>query len=403
MVNFITVSALNSYAKAVLNSDEGLRSVVVCGEVTNFVRHFRSGHCYFTLRDANASIKCVLFNRSAAQLDFSPEDGMLVLAYGSVTLYERDGAFQLYVDFMRPYGVGAAQKAFDRLKATLEKEGLFAPEHKKPLPAVPGCIGVVTSATGAALQDIKNVLSRRWPQVLLLLAPVNVQGLEAADQIVQGIEKLDKIGKPDVIIVARGGGSREDLWVFNSEKIARAAFACKTPIVSAVGHEIDFTILDYVADKRAPTPSAAAEICVPSREEQLQKIYKIQQNIQYSIQSRLRVCYNRLEWMQAPRQLSTFRTRLEGAEKGLRKMSFDCQSIMQTRLERCSEKLAAQAARAHSLSPYVVMARGYALVERNGTPVKVNALSAGESIILHGNDADAQCRVETVMPKETIK
>lgn len=400
MEGFIDVSTLNRYAKAVLANDEGLRNVIVCGEVTNFVRHYKSGHCYFSLRDASSSVKCVMFSRSASMLEFAPEDGMLVLAYGSATLYERDGSFQLYVDYMRPYGVGAAQKAFDKLKAALEKEGLFAKEHKKPLPAMPACIGVVTSATGAALQDIKNVLSRRWPQVHLLLAPVNVQGLEAADQIVEGIRKLDDSGRADVIIVARGGGSREDLWVFNSEKIARAAFACRTPIVSAVGHEIDYTILDYVADMRAPTPSAAAEICVPDREEQLQKIYKIQQNIHFSMQSRLRVCYNKLAWMQTDKQYAVLIKRIAEAQSRVADLHKNAQTAMQNKLTLSGEKLAASAARAHSLSPYAVFSRGYTMVERGGAPVKVDALAAGDEIVLRGNVANAHCTVDSVIQTE---
>ena len=275
MRDIIDVSQLNRFAKSILAADDRMNDLIVCGEITNFKKQYSSGHCYFTLRDENSTVKCVMFSRSARLLDLAPEDGMMVRAYGSATIYERDGAFQYYVDYMRPYGIGAAQKAFDQLKAKLEKEGLFDPSHKKPLPAMPSCIGVVTSATGAALQDIKNVLSRRWPGALLLLAPVNVQGLEAEAQIVKGIQTLGKDKRTDVIIVARGGGSREDLWVFNSEKIARAAFACKKPLVSAVGHEIDYSILDYVADLRAPTPSAAAELCVPDRKELLQKICKI--------------------------------------------------------------------------------------------------------------------------------
>ena len=196
-----------------------------------------------------------------------------------MTLYERDGAFQVYVNDMFPDGIGSTQLAFEQLKAKLDKEGLFAPEHKKPLPRFPQCIGLVTSKTGAALQDIHNVIGRRWPAVRLLLAPVNVQGFEAADEI----------------IVARGGGSREDLWVFNAEVIARAAYRCKTPLISAIGHEIDFTILDFVADQRAPTPSAAAELAVPDRAEQGRKLCTLEENIHNCIQFKLSLCYNRLE------------------------------------------------------------------------------------------------------------
>ena len=341
-----------------------------------------------------------MFSRSARLLDFAPEDGMMVLAYGSATIYERDGAFQYYVDYMRPYGIGAAQKAFDQLKAKLEKEGLFDPSHKKPLPAIPSCIGVVTSATGAALQDIKNVLSRRWPGALLLLAPVNVQGLEAEAQIVKGIQTLGKDKRTDVIIVARGGGSREDLWVFNSEKIARAAFACKKPLVSAVGHEIDYSILDYVADLRAPTPSAAAELCVPDRKELLQKICKIQQNIQDCMQSRISLCYNRLSWMQPERQKAILLQKLNAQQKQLQQMQVRCREQMQTRAAQSAARLASAAHRAQSLNPYGVLARGYAIVEKDGKPTKTDALMPGDEIFLHGASANASCTVKQVFPLE---
>ena len=400
MRDIIDVSQLNRFAKSILAADDRMNDLIVCGEITNFKKQYSSGHCYFTLRDENSTVKCVMFSRSARLLDFAPEDGMMVLAYGSATIYERDGAFQYYVDYMRPYGIGAAQKAFDQLKAKLEKEGLFDPSHKKPLPAMPSCIGVVTSATGAALQDIKNVLSRRWPSALLLLAPVNVQGLEAEAQIVKGIQALGKDKRTDVIIVARGGGSREDLWVFNSEKIARAAFACKKPLVSAVGHEIDYSILDYVADLRAPTPSAAAELCVPDRKELLQKICKIQQNIQDCMQSRIGLCYNRLSWMQPERQKAILLQKLNAQQKQLQQMQVRCREQMQTRAAQNAARLASAAHRAHSLNPYGVLARGYAIVEKDGKPTKTDALMPGDEISLHGASANASCTVKQVFPLE---
>lgn len=400
MRDIIDVSQLNRFAKSILAADDRMNDLIVCGEITNFKKQYSSGHCYFTLRDENSTVKCVMFSRSARLLDFAPEDGMMVLAYGSATIYERDGAFQYYVDYMRPYGIGAAQKAFDQLKAKLEKEGLFDPSHKKPLPAMPSCIGVVTSATGAALQDIKNVLSRRWPSALLLLAPVNVQGLEAEAQIVKGIQTLGKDKRTDVIIVARGGGSREDLWVFNSEKIARAAFACKKPLVSAVGHEIDYSILDYVADLRAPTPSAAAELCVPDRKELLQKICKIQQNIQDCMQSRIGLCYNRLSWMQPERQKAILLQKLNAQQKQLQQMQVRCREQMQTRTAQSAARLASAAHRAQSLNPYGVLARGYAIVEKDGKPTKTDALMPGDEIFLHGASANASCTVKQVFPLE---
>ena len=252
MAEVITVSALNHYVKMLLDANDILFDIALRGEIANFVQNARSGHCYFSLRDEASSVKAVMFRADARRLAFRPEEGMRVVVRCRATLYERDGAFQLYVNDMFPDGIGAAQLALEQLKAKLEQEGLFAPEHKKPLPEFPKCIGVVTSKTGAALQDIRNVLTRRWPSVRLLLCPVTVQGFEAAQQVADAIKKLDQRKEVDEIIVARGGGSREDLWVFNAEMIARAAYRCKKPLISAIGHEIDYTILDFVADCRAP-------------------------------------------------------------------------------------------------------------------------------------------------------
>lgn len=268
MAEVISVSALNRYVKMRLDADDVLFNLALRGEIANFVQNARSGHCYFTLRDDACSVKAVMFRSDAARLAFRPQEGMRVVVRCRATLYERDGAFQLYVNAMFPDGMGAAQLALEQLKEKLAKEGLFDPEHKKPLPAFPQCIGVVTSKTGAALQDIRNVIGRRWPAAKLLLCPVTVQGFEAAQQVADAIRRLDQRRDVDEIIVARGGGSREDLWVFNAEVIARAAFRCKKPLISAIGHEIDYTILDFVADQRAPTPSAAAELAVPDRAEQ---------------------------------------------------------------------------------------------------------------------------------------
>ena len=287
MAEVISVSALNQYVKTLLDANDILFDLALRGEIANFVQNARSGHCYFSLRDAVASVKAVMFRSDARRLGFRPEEGMKVVVRCRATLYERDGAFQVYVNEMFPDGIGAAQLAFEQLKAKLEQEGLFAAEHKKSLPAYPKCIGIVTSKTGAALQDIRNVIGRRWPAAKLLLCPVSVQGFEAAQQVADAIGRLDRSGKVDEIIVARGGGSREDLWVFNAEVIARAAYRCKVPLISAIGHEIDFTILDFVADRRAPTPSAAAELAVPDRAELLRVLLQLEQRCQSTLQSRL--------------------------------------------------------------------------------------------------------------------
>lgn len=397
MADYIRVSQLNALARRVLETCEPLNNLILCGEVSNFTRHSKSGHLYFTLKDEQANVKAVMFRDKARLLGFAPQNGMLVLAYGRATLYERDGAFQVYVEFMRPFGAGAAQMAFDALKKKLEGEGLFDPARKRPLPPMPHCIGVVTSRTGAALQDVCNVISRRWPMTKLLLAPVNVQGLEAEQSILDGIHALDADPRPELILITRGGGSKEDLWVFNSERIARAAAACHKPVVSAVGHEIDYTILDYVADLRAPTPSAAAEMCVPDIRQLRQDLFILGQNIQKNIQSRYQMCYNSLS-MLAPRQtLDSHKTALDGRAQALQELTAALRNANAANFRQKSSDLQSAAAVAASLNPYSVLARGYTILrdeeERCRTP---DQLKVGQTITLQGEKAIARCTVQQV-------
>lgn len=396
MADYINVTSLNRLAKQVLAQCDPLNDLIVCGEISGFTRHYKSGHLYFTLKDENASIKTVMFRSQAQLLNFEPQNGMLVLVYGRATIYERDGAFQLYADYMKPFGAGAAQMAFDALYKKLESEGLFAPECKRPLPAVPQCIGVVTSKTGAAWQDVQNVIRRRWPMVKLLLAPVSVQGIEAERSITEGIRRLDRDPRPDLILVTRGGGSKEDLWVFNAERIARAAAACRKPVVSAVGHEIDTSILDYVADLRAPTPSAAAELCVPDQSDVRQKIFILQQNIQKNIQNRCKLCYNRFDQLATAQLLQRQHQQLARRERELAGLQAAVQQAAQHRMQDAQRSLQHAASVAQSLSPYAVLARGYTLTERNGVPCSVEALHPGEAITLRGAKAAAECRIEAV-------
>ena len=396
MADYINVTSLNRLAKQVLAQCDPLNDLIVCGEISGFTRHYKSGHLYFTLKDENASIKTVMFRSQAQLLNFEPQNGMLVLVYGRATIYERDGAFQLYADYMKPFGAGAAQMAFDALYKKLEAEGLFAPERKRPLPAVPQCIGVVTSKTGAAWQDVQNVIRRRWPMVKLLLAPVSVQGIEAERSITEGIRRLDRDQRPDLILVTRGGGSKEDLWVFNAERIARAAAACHKPVVSAVGHEIDTSILDYVADLRAPTPSAAAELCVPDQSDVRQKIFILQQNIQKNIQNRCKLCYNRFDQLATAQLLQRQHQQLARRERELAGLQAAVQQAAQHRMQDAQRNLQHAASVAQSLSPYAVLARGYTLTERNGVPCSVEALHPGEAVTLRGAKAAAECRIEAV-------
>ena len=397
MAEVISVSALNQYVKTLLDANDILFDLALRGEIANFVQNARSGHCYFSLRDAAASVKAVMFRSDARRLGFRPEEGMKVVVRCRATLYERDGAFQVYVNEMFPDGIGAAQLAFEQLKAKLEQEGLFAAEHKKSLPAYPKCIGIVTSKTGAALQDIRNVISRRWPAAKLLLCPVSVQGFEAAQQVADAIGRLDRSGKVDEIIVARGGGSREDLWVFNAEVIARAAYRCKVPLISAIGHEIDFTILDFVADRRAPTPSAAAELAVPDRAELLRVLLQLEQRCQSTLQSRFAAASGRLE--RAGQQLSRDMTRrtLAAGQTKLEAYQKELEDAARSGIQKRTNQLRHAAALADSLSPYRVLGRGYAMVyDSKGRLCSADALAAGDKLTLRGAAHTAECTVMSV-------
>ena len=397
MAEVITVSALNRYVKTLLDANDILFDLALRGEIANFVQNARSGHCYFTLRDEASSVKAVMFRTDARRLAFRPEEGMRVVVRCRATLYERDGAFQLYVNDMFPDGIGAAQLALEQLKARLEKEGLFDAEHKKPLPAFPKCIGVVTSKTGAALQDIRNVIARRWPSVRLLLCPVTVQGFEAAQQVAAAIRTLDQRKEVDEIIVARGGGSREDLWVFNAEIIARAAYRCKKPLISAIGHEIDYTLLDFVADHRAPTPSAAAELAVPDRAEQMRILQDLQQNIRKNMQKRFDLCYNSLEQYNFVLEQSFARRNWQKKSGELQQMQQDVQHEMCRQLQSAQQELQHAAVLASSLNPYKVLARGYAMITApDGTILSPADLRTEKTIYVRGASNLARCHVEAV-------
>ena len=283
----LTIGQLNAYVKSLLDGDDNLNHVYVSAEISNFTNHYRTGHFYFSLKDENAVIRAVMFRSSAQRLKFLPQDGMRVIVRGRVSLYEWDGQYQLYVDDLQPDGVGALNLAYEQLKEKLSKEGLFAPERKKTLPRYPMRVGVVTSPTGAAVRDIINVLSRRFPLAQIILQPVQVQGADAPGQIADAIRLFNEKKAADVLIVGRGGGSLEELWAFNEEEVARAVAASEIPVVSAVGHETDFTICDFAADLRAPTPSAAAELCVPDAQGELARVQMLRHSVFQLVQRRM--------------------------------------------------------------------------------------------------------------------
>ena len=284
-VGILTVSQINFYIQSIVDNDPRLKSVFVCGELSNFTRHYKSGHLYFSLKDDKSLIKAVMFSSAASRLRFAPSDGMKVIVRGRISVYEPSGQYQLYVEDMQPDGAGALALAYEQLKSKLEKEGLFDSRHKKPIPQFPKKVGVITSPTGAARRDIENIISRRYPCAEIILYPVTVQGDTAPAQLVNAVEYMD--GKSDVVIIGRGGGSAEDLWAFNDERLARTIYDCNTPVISAVGHETDFTICDFVSDLRAPTPSAAAELAVPDREELFGFLLQRKDTLQRLIKSKI--------------------------------------------------------------------------------------------------------------------
>lgn len=283
----ISVSQLNYYVKSLLDNDARLNCVFLTGEISNLTDHYKSGHIYFSLKDKNAVIKSVMFAGNARNLRFKPEEGMKVIARGRVSIYEPTGNYQFYAEDMQPDGIGALTLAFEQLKKQLQEKGLFDNTHKKPIPKFPKTIGVITSPTGAAFQDIRNILNRRFPATDIILYPVLVQGSEAPKQLANAVNTFNEYDCVDLIIIGRGGGSIEDLWPFNSEELAYAIYACNIPVISAVGHETDFTICDFVSDLRAPTPSAAAELAVPDRKELLSYYQSQQQYISSILENKI--------------------------------------------------------------------------------------------------------------------
>lgn len=355
-----SVLQLNEYIKDLLESEPQLAAVTVKGEISNFIHH-RSGHMYFTLKDEDSQIKAVMFRGANMRLTFRPENGQKVVVMGQVSVYPAGGQYQLYVGAMRPDGIGDLYQAYEKLKKQLTEEGLFDERHKKPLPAFPQKIGVITSANGAAVRDIMNVVGRRCPMAQLLLYPAQVQGAGTDSSLIRGLDYFEAQGDIDVIIIGRGGGSLEDLWGFNSERLARRIFEMNTPVISAVGHETDFTICDFVSDKRAPTPSAAAEIAVPD----------------------LRVLRQRLDDA-SDRAVSAALLCVDDRRKRLKEEAASYEERSVERMFRLKEeKLKGLVGRTHSLSPLAVLSRGYAVASKDGKALKnTEGVSVGDEVEL---------------------
>ncbi|MFN2118536.1 MAG: exodeoxyribonuclease VII large subunit [Candidatus Promineifilaceae bacterium] len=382
-----TVAELTAYIKELFEIDFRLRDLDVSGEISNFTRA-RSGHLYFTIKDDEAQLKCVMWRTSAQRLHFDPQDGDAVVIHGRISVYEASGVYQLYADYMEPAGRGDLALAFERLKEKLAGEGLFDNVHKKPLPAYPKKIGLVTSADAAALRDILNVLQRRHPLLSVLLAPTLVQGLEAPPQIIQAIRWLDGRDDIELIIVARGGGSIEDLWAFNDEGVARAIFAARHPIISGVGHETDFTIADFVADLRAPTPSAAAELAVPDLSDLSLGLASTRDRLVKLLRGQLEQAGWQLQGLQRSLQYLSPLAQLDSYFQRVDSMQMRLERAINHTLERAGSMLALADSHLQAVNPAATLARGYAIVRhRDGRIVtSVSQVRKGDDLEIQVSD-----------------
>jgi exodeoxyribonuclease VII large subunit len=368
-----TVSQLTQRIKNFLESDPDLQDVWLTGEISNFSRAF-SGHLYFTLKDAGAAISCVMWRSEAEQLAWKPAQGDAALAHGRISVYAPRGSYQLYVDRLQPAGLGDLHARFEELRERLRAEGLFDPARKKPLPPFPRMLGIATSPQAAALRDVLNIVRRRYPLARVLLAPTPVQGNQAPPRIVAALRALDAREDVDVILVVRGGGSLEELWAFNDETVARAIAACRHPVVSGVGHETDFTIADFVADLRAPTPSAAAELAVPDQMELRQHIDAWSLHLERNLARRLTRARQRLQQQERALQRASPRARIDASRQQVVDLTQRAARAITHRLALLHSGLAAQEARLAALSPLATLERGYAIVRREDTGALVRSV-----------------------------
>ena len=397
MSTVLSVTQINTYVKSLIDYDDKLKNIYISGEISNFTNHYRSGHFYFTLKDENCSIKAVMFRSAASRVRFEIENGMRVIIRGSVSVYERDGVYQLYVDDIAPDGEGALNLAFEQLKKKLSQVGMFDESHKKPIPKYPEHIGVITSEAGAALHDIISVLTRRYPLAQIVFEPVQVQGDAAAGQISQAIKKLDDEKSCDVIIIGRGGGSIEDLWAFNEEIVANAVYYCNTPIISAVGHETDYTISDFVADLRAPTPSAAAELAVPDYREVLYSLDKTLDVLNDSINKIIADKLMRLMALDKTiNALSPIKT-LQLYSKQSQLFSHRLSHAVNMIFEKYNNEISRQALKLESYSPLNILSKGYSIAcdEDGNTLESVRQVKPQDRIKLRVSDGLIECTVLT--------
>lgn len=390
----VTVSTLNQYIKNKIAEDEYLNNILVKGEISNFKNHY-TGHMYFTLKDENSLIKCIMFKSYAQKLNFMPKDGMKVFLLGGVSVFERDGVYQIYVKAMEEDGVGDLYAKYQEMKNRLEEQGFFEEEHKMPIPMMPKVIGVLTSQTGSVIRDIINVSTRRNPNVVIRLLPVPVQGEGAAEKIAEGIQYMNRNKLADVMILARGGGSLEDLWPFNEEIVAHSIYHSEIPIISAVGHETDFTIADFVADLRAPTPSAAAELAVPDVYEVKQKIASYQNRLRMSLIKKVQIMKLRYEksmssfvFKEPTRRIQENYIRIDNLVKRM-------ENFMQVKQEKEKIKYAKLIAKLDAYSPLKTLARGYSITQKEGKVIKTKAqLQTGDIVDIRFEDGSKKAMIQ---------
>ena len=391
------VCELNEYVSLVLSNDPNLCDLRVSGEISGFKQH-SSGHLYFSLKDENALVRCVMFRQQAMRLNFEPKDGMQVLLYGRASLYEKDGSFQLYANYLKKSGEGELYLKFLALKKELEERGWFDEEHKKQIPFLPRRVGVVTSGTGAAVQDILNIIRRRFPRMPVVLASVRVQGAGAAEEIAEAIDELNAKHAADVLIVGRGGGSIEDLWAFNEPVVAAAIYNSEIPVVSAVGHETDFTIADFVADLRAPTPSAAAELCVPEMDAVYEGVHLQSERMKRALNAKLERMRATVRLFASTKAFRLLENRLMSERQSLDGVRERAYRGAREQLTSARSELSRIRAQLTALDPSSVLERGYAILTDTGGRALggVSSMQAGDAVTIRMKDGQAGARIESV-------
>lgn len=392
-----TVSEVNRKIKTMFDSELMFQSILISGEISNFSEHYKTGHLYFTLKDSSAAIKAVMFSRQAVRLKFTPENGMKVICLGRLGVFERDGVYQIYVDDIQPDGAGSLAVAFEQLRKRLEKEGLFSEAHKKSLPAFPQRIGVITSPTGAAVRDIFNILGRRYPIADIIFKGVSVQGTNAAPEMIAAIKEFDRKKCADVIIIGRGGGSTEDLWAFNDELLARTIYECSIPVISAVGHETDFTICDFVSDMRAPTPSAGAELAVPDINNLSMTVASYTDSLYSYMNNYIANERKKLNLILGTRSFTSPGDFFAPEHDTIEKLTLRLKTSAEKLLANEKNILTGATTALEKLNPLSVLLRGYSLVAKDNEIIEsVDKINPGDNLNISMSDGNFSCEVISI-------